>query len=121
MTSTWETKPKVFCAEIGCPPIPGKAAFDHQPGCYWYGVVLVDVTPPKSEVCPECGQPDNCGDCDHTPALCGWCGNSIGDFFDEYGSFTIFPEGDDGRTCCEACYHGPLGDKHRQRYGVGDR
>ena len=19
------------------------------------------------ELCPECGQPDNCGDCDHTP------------------------------------------------------
>jgi hypothetical protein len=21
----------------------------------------------NSELCPECGQPDNCGDCDHTP------------------------------------------------------
>lgn len=20
--------------------------------------------------CPECGQPDNCGDCNHTPVLC---------------------------------------------------
>lgn len=22
---------------------------------------------PASERCPECGQPDNCGECDHTP------------------------------------------------------
>jgi len=21
---------------------------------------------PKEEACPECGQPDNCGDCNHT-------------------------------------------------------
>lgn len=26
-----------------------------------YGVQYED------ETCPECGQPDNCGDCDHTP------------------------------------------------------
>lgn len=23
------------------------------------------VWPPGAEVCPECGQPDNCGDCNH--------------------------------------------------------
>jgi len=22
---------------------------------------------PASELCPVCGQPDNCGDCDHNP------------------------------------------------------
>jgi hypothetical protein len=22
---------------------------------------------PASELCPECGQPDNCGDCNHEP------------------------------------------------------
>ena len=22
----------------------------------------------SQDTCPECGQPDNCGDCDHTPA-----------------------------------------------------
>jgi hypothetical protein len=22
---------------------------------------------PSEELCPECGQPDNCGDCDHAP------------------------------------------------------
>lgn len=22
---------------------------------------------PDNELCPECGQPDSCGDCDHTP------------------------------------------------------
>lgn len=30
--------------------------------------LLVTSTAEKgSEFCPECGQPDNCGDCDHTP------------------------------------------------------
>ena len=41
--SIFEDKPKVFCMEIGCPQIPGSAHFDHQPGCFWYGVGLVDV------------------------------------------------------------------------------
>lgn len=22
---------------------------------------------PQAELCPECGQPDNCGDCNHEP------------------------------------------------------
>ncbi len=22
---------------------------------------------PESELCPECGQPDNCGECNHEP------------------------------------------------------
>lgn len=35
------------------------------PDCY--GVVWPEV--PENERCPECGQPDNCGDCQH-----GWLG-----------------------------------------------
>ena len=22
---------------------------------------------PENELCPDCGQPDSCGDCDHSP------------------------------------------------------
>jgi hypothetical protein len=31
------------------------------------------MSEPDPERCPVCGQPDNCGDCDHTPVLCPEC------------------------------------------------
>jgi hypothetical protein len=30
------------------------------------GMATYDASAPQ-EFCPTCGQPDNCGDCDHTP------------------------------------------------------
>lgn len=30
-------------------------------------ITYVQSWPEGTELCPVCGQPDNCGDCDHTP------------------------------------------------------
>jgi hypothetical protein len=36
----------------------------------------------SSEMCPMCGQPDNCGDCDHTPIWSADTGASCGNACD---------------------------------------
>lgn len=52
--------------------------------------------------------------------LCGWCWRP-NFLFDDIGFIYICPEGDDSRIACEKCFHGPLGQKHHARYGLGDR
>lgn len=64
--------------------------------------------------------------------LCGYCGNSIGDFWDDCGLFYLTPifDYDEGRRipysrksmpACRSCYEGEPGRRHKVRYGVGDR
>jgi len=42
--SIFDDKPKIFCGKSGCIKINGSIHFDHQPGCFWYGVRLLEVT-----------------------------------------------------------------------------
>src|ERR1041385_8595018 len=88
-TSTWEEngrpaqksifdgKEKKFCGEIGCPKIPDSIDYDHQPGCFWYGVQLVSVEMPAAT---EPVEAPTCGVCNNQPAM-----------VDDIGVMTIWP------------------------------
>jgi hypothetical protein len=42
-------------------------------------------------------------------------------FADDCGWFHISPTDKEDKACCEKCFRGPLGQKHQERWGVGDR
>lgn len=60
-------------------------------------------------------------DADPEGAACGWCGKP-NDFVDDIGWFYIQPDPHDiNKACCKACWDGELGERHRNRYGLGER
>ncbi len=59
-------------------------------------------------------------DGDGEGATCGWCG-APNYWCDDCGFFWINPTGNDMRPTCEACFRGPHGQAHVNRYGMGDR
>lgn len=55
-------------------------------------------------------------------ATCGFCGKE-NDNADDCGWWFLSPNPavKHGRPACNACHSGEPGQKHRQRFGVGDR
>ncbi len=52
--------------------------------------------------------------------VCGWCGNE-NDNADDIGFFYCTPRDDETKPTCRACYNGEVGNKHVERYGLGER
>jgi len=57
-----------------------------------------------------------------TGATCGFC-KGVNTFVDDIGFWYISEKDIKGpaRACCKDCYDGPIGDRHIERYGLGER
>lgn len=56
-------------------------------------------------------------------ATCAFCGED-NHFVDDQGWIYIYPDEEldnVSRVTCESCWHGEPGQRHRQRWGDGDR
>lgn len=52
-----------------------------------------------------------------TGLVCGWCGG-LNDNYDDCGFFYL---NGTGLAACLKCHNGKPGDKHRDKYGLGER